>query len=329
MTDFGIATTDDGQPGGGGMSIPWSPPEAFGSPPEASAASDTFSLAATLYTLLAGRSPFELPGHSNSSLDLTRRRRSGDVTPLTRSDVPDSLRQLFEIALDPSQSADTRPRSHSGTPCSASRPNCRLPVTTIDVFEEVDSEHRADDDDGATRVHGVIGSYRMRRALHRRRTRWSSGAVTGQRPAAVSTRPAGRTRASAAESAAASGAPGAAAAVVLLVVGAVLLTMENTMTTSTRRPRHRSRRVGSAAFPPAPIAVEATAEGDQATFTWVNPQPQAGDCRVRVDTDLGQEAPVVVTEPQITVDLREEGRHLRHGDAGARAEDRVDSDRDR
>ncbi|MGO1393068.1 serine/threonine-protein kinase [Agrococcus casei] len=307
LTDFGIATTDDGQPGGGGMSIPWSPPEAFGSPPEASAASDTFSLAATLYTLLAGRSPFELPGHSNSSLDLTRRIRSGDVTPLTRSDVPDSLRQLFEIALDPEPERRYTTALSLGHALQRIETELSLPVTTIDVFEEVDSEHRADDDDGATRVRGVIevpDAPSASQETHavvvgggdRSETRGSLDETSQAAPAHPPRSPLLRRVLA-----------GAAAAVVLLVVGAVLLTIEHDDDVDAQAPPPVTPGQG-AQRPPAPIAVEATAEGDQATFTWVNPQPQAGDTyRVRVDTDLGQEAPVVVTEPQITVDLREEG----------------------
>ena len=60
--------------------------------------------------------------------------------------------------------------------------------------------------------------------------------------------------------------------------------------------------------PPAPIAVEATVDGDQAQFSWVNPQPEHGDTyRVRVETDAGVAAPEVVSEPEISVDLRQEG----------------------
>lgn len=110
LTDFGIASTiDDELPvhtttGGAlldtgsstgsqsvGMSVPWSPPEMFEEKPQPDARSDVFSLAATLHTLLAGRTPFEIAGRSNGVLDLIGRIERGTISPLDRGDVPRSL----------------------------------------------------------------------------------------------------------------------------------------------------------------------------------------------------------------------------------------------
>ncbi|MCU1578460.1 MAG: serine/threonine protein kinase [Rhodoglobus sp.] len=74
-----------------GMSIPWSPPEMFEDDPKPDVRSDVFSLAATIYTLLAGRTPFEVGGRSNQSLDLISRIERGAITPMERQDVPSSL----------------------------------------------------------------------------------------------------------------------------------------------------------------------------------------------------------------------------------------------
>jgi eukaryotic-like serine/threonine-protein kinase len=110
LTDFGISSTlDDELPtmtttiaAGGfdtgsnssqsvGMSIPWSPPEMFDDDPQPDVRSDVFSLAATLYTLLAGRTPFEIAGRSNGAIDLISRIERGEITPMDRTDVPRSL----------------------------------------------------------------------------------------------------------------------------------------------------------------------------------------------------------------------------------------------
>jgi len=112
LTDFGISSTlDDELPthtmSGGpvtetgtagntesqsvGMSIPWSPAEMFEDDPEPDVRSDVFSLAATIYTLLAGHTPFEIKGRSNGTLDLVGRIERGAVTPMTRTDLPGSL----------------------------------------------------------------------------------------------------------------------------------------------------------------------------------------------------------------------------------------------
>ncbi len=74
-----------------GMSVPWSPPEMFGDDPDPDVRSDLFSLAATIWTLLAGRTPFEVTKRPNGTLDLIGRIERGAITPMDRTDVPASL----------------------------------------------------------------------------------------------------------------------------------------------------------------------------------------------------------------------------------------------
>jgi serine/threonine protein kinase len=114
LTDFGIsaalepdhahagllspAGAPTGETDGGtsptiGMSIPWSPPEMFADHPQTDVRSDVFSLAATVYTLLAGHTPFEVRGKPNGMVDLIGRIERGTITPLDeeRPDIPRSL----------------------------------------------------------------------------------------------------------------------------------------------------------------------------------------------------------------------------------------------
>jgi serine/threonine protein kinase len=112
LTDFGIASTleelpvhttslsdlrggvaDTGTSGSRsiGLSVPWSPAEMFEDDPQPDVRSDVFSLAATIHTLLAGRTPFEVPGRSNGTLDLIGRIERGIVTPIGRDDLPATL----------------------------------------------------------------------------------------------------------------------------------------------------------------------------------------------------------------------------------------------
>jgi len=92
-----------------GLSIPWSPPEMFEDEPRPDVRSDVFSLAATVYTLLAGRTPFEVPGQPNGAADLISRIERGTVTPLGRDDVPASLVATLQkgLAKDRSNRFDT------------------------------------------------------------------------------------------------------------------------------------------------------------------------------------------------------------------------------
>lgn len=109
LTDFGISSNLEGElpahtvtspvdpsstssgQSAVGMSVPWSPPEMFKDDPKPDQRSDVFSLAATVHTLLAGRTPFEIPGRPNGSLDLIGRIERGAITPIERDDVPRSL----------------------------------------------------------------------------------------------------------------------------------------------------------------------------------------------------------------------------------------------
>ena len=108
LTDFGIATTKGGD-GPEGLSVPWSPPEIlFGTSPGDQRA-DVYSLGATLWHLLVGRSPFEQPGGDNGTFALMGRIKSEPPPRTQRADVPDSLERLLRQAMAKDPAA--RPQS--------------------------------------------------------------------------------------------------------------------------------------------------------------------------------------------------------------------------
>ncbi|WP_395725253.1 protein kinase domain-containing protein [Nakamurella sp.] len=105
LTDFGIAvaTSAAHDPDAVGVSIPWSPPELLADEPVGDVRSDVYSLAATLYTLLARRSPLEVPDRRNTQADLLSRIPRIPAPPTGRGDTPRSLERLLSrgLAKDP------------------------------------------------------------------------------------------------------------------------------------------------------------------------------------------------------------------------------------
>jgi serine/threonine protein kinase len=109
LSDFGIAAslTVAKEEDSVGLSIPWSAPEVLLDETPGSIGSEVWSLGATVYSLLAGRSPFEVPGGSNSSTDLMSRIARAKPQPIGRADVPASLEQLLRRAM--SRKPELRP----------------------------------------------------------------------------------------------------------------------------------------------------------------------------------------------------------------------------
>jgi Protein kinase domain len=135
LTDFGIATRK-GSGGAEGVSVPWSPPEVLFGTADGDERSDVYSLGATLWHLLAGRSPFEQPGGDNGKLALMGRIRSGPPPRTGRTDVPDSLERLLRQAM--AKDPDLRPPTALEfiRALQAVEQDLRLPLTQIILADE-------------------------------------------------------------------------------------------------------------------------------------------------------------------------------------------------
>jgi hypothetical protein len=102
LTDFGIAGASDGSTlaDAQGVTVAYAPPEVLADERvQGDEIGDVYSLAATLYALLAGRSPFEVPHGDNSAQALLHRTLNTNVPTVGRSDVPRSLELLLAQAL--------------------------------------------------------------------------------------------------------------------------------------------------------------------------------------------------------------------------------------
>lgn len=133
LSDFGIAATVDAGGPAVGMSIPWAAPELLAAQPHGDARSDVYSLAATLFSALAGRSPFERPGGSNEAADLVGRIERGTPVAIARGDVPERLTTVLARAMarDPQQ---RHPRAVDlAHDLRAVEADLGLPLTPLDV----------------------------------------------------------------------------------------------------------------------------------------------------------------------------------------------------
>lgn len=157
LTDFGIATVA-GVAGGGSdaVSVPWSPPEAFLDPTLLDVRSDVYSLAATVYSLLAGRAPHEIPGGANETNDLIDRIERQEPARLLRDDVPDSLNALLLRSM--SKRLDDRPSSAMAFAQAVQQVQLELqqPMTRLEVLDASPASGRvAARDDGHTVVRPI------------------------------------------------------------------------------------------------------------------------------------------------------------------------------
>ncbi|MEO7123254.1 MAG: protein kinase [Lacisediminihabitans sp.] len=141
-----------------GMSVPWSPPEMFEDNPKPDVRSDVFSLAATIYTILAGHTPFEVRGRSNGTLDLIGRIERGAISPMERTDLPPSLIPVLQKGM----ASDRSDRFQTAVDFARALQRVELELgyspTTIDVPNlTADVPRRDDQDDSAdaTRARGA------------------------------------------------------------------------------------------------------------------------------------------------------------------------------
>ena len=182
LGDFGIAATvsDARTVEAIGLSIPWSAPEVLLDEVSGSVASEVWSLGATLYSFLAGHSPFEIPGAENSSAQLISRINKARVLALNRADVPSRLELILQRTMS------RRPESRQGSVLELIRElqsveaELGLLPTRLEVADEDWAGESGVDDDDRTRI-SAVNSINAYQEPHRRR---AQQAPRGRRPTA-------------------------------------------------------------------------------------------------------------------------------------------------
>ena len=176
LSDFGIAATlsEVASQETVGMSVPWSAPEMLMDETSGSIASEVWAFAATIYSLLAGRSPFEIPGESNKSVDLISRINRAKVQPIGRSDVPVSLERLLQKAM--SRKPESRPSSvlELVRGFQAVETELHVPQTAIEVAMDDWALATVSDLEERTRIRPVTAATALARPRRRRRSAGAS-----------------------------------------------------------------------------------------------------------------------------------------------------------
>jgi len=160
LTDFGIAGLT-GADGGGedsstyGLSIPWASPEALREEAGGDPRSDVFSMAATLYSLLAKRSPFEIPGAANDDATMISRIERQSPARLRRADVSDPLNDVLAQAM--AKRPEDRP--HSALALAQRLQDIQTQLgfapTPIDVLDALSEAGEQVEGNGRTRIRPV------------------------------------------------------------------------------------------------------------------------------------------------------------------------------
>ena len=159
LTDFGIAISQDTPVDqvDSAFSPYWAPPEQQLNRP-LTPASDVYSLAATTYTMLAGRPPHVdmTPGAHNDPASILKRLHHGSIAPIGRNDVPAALERVLFTAMA------KRPLDRFASAMAFARAlrqiqsSLGLPLTNIDVWEDQPVIAADGSDDDATRLRPVV-----------------------------------------------------------------------------------------------------------------------------------------------------------------------------
>jgi serine/threonine protein kinase len=306
LTDFGIA----GRGGHAedvdedvGVSVPWSPPEVLYGQSNGDARSDVYSLAATLWHLLVGRSPFEQPGGDNSAWALMPRIRAVPVPPTGRADVPVSLERLLAHAM--AKAPDSRPQTalELARGLQAVEQEQRLPRTPVVVLDE----------QGRSALAEVVPVAGSRPESDRDRT-------SVRTPASLATADAVRTPAPSHAPDVDEGPPTISGGLILAVVGGLVIALVGALVWAlgrddTPQPSPTTAVRSQTAAPtravdyPEQPAIDARPGADEVTFTWNYVGAEEGDFfQLRVaDSEaavVGKGVTIVQGRPRRTVEAR-------------------------
>ena len=179
LADFGIsssllrATADEVL----AMSIPWSAPEVVAEQTAGTIASEVWSLGATVYSLLAGHSPFERRERGQNTKEQLRRRIArASYSPIARTDVPESLQDVLATSMNRDPARRQASAREFAEALRAVQAELGLSPTPLEVPDDEWSGASGPVDFGDTALRGPTRSHIDRE--ERRKTRSSGGVAS-------------------------------------------------------------------------------------------------------------------------------------------------------
>lgn len=307
LSDFGIAATLSAAPSHDtvGMSIPWSAPEVLLDETPGAVTSEVWSLAATAYSLLAGRSPFEVTDTSNTSVELIGRITKARVPAIGRDDVPQALEEVLRRAM----TRDPAKRQQSAIELVRDIQRVELEMGLVPTHADVAMDDWAlatvNDPGDRTIVRAVTPTAAAGRPSRRRRRAALAGAVAASEASGGSTAGSTAGRAGAGRRALRS----RIAVAALVLVSLVVIGLGATATLFAFQPDDDAI--------PRVTDVQAAMDGATVVFSWTDPGLLEGDAfQVQVTggaATLQREAEFIVAAVPgdrvcVTVRVAREGR---------------------
>ena len=261
LSDFGIAATlsESDEQQAVGMSIPWSAPEVLMDETAGTVESEVWSFAATVYSLLAGRSPFEIPGQSNTSSDLVGRINRAKPEPIGRSDVPASLERTLSKAMSrkpANRQASVLELIHE---LQSVETELGVPQTPVEVAMDDWALATVADLEDRTRVRGIAGA--VSPSANRRRRRRTAASIADYNAVGTIVRETGSRQSSSAKAPRSRGVQVLLWVLVACSVAVIALAAITTLIVI----RQSSNDI------PVVSDISANVSGDSVAFTWNDP----------------------------------------------------------
>lgn len=172
------------------MSIPWSAPEVIAEQTAGTVESEVWSLGATVYSLLAGHSPFERRERGQNTRDHLRRRIArATFVPVPRPDMPDELQRVLATAMARDPAHRYRTAREFGEAVRDVQRGLGLAPTPLEVPTEEWTPISDEIDFADARVRGPVRSTVLHETRRRRttdpvppRARDEDSAISGPAP---------------------------------------------------------------------------------------------------------------------------------------------------